>query len=161
MNASSLSEIIIILIGAVEVVIGIYLINIFRMPSDIIKLLSRDVDMTIKKQNQVIADLMIKVDVLLKKEGGSSLPININKRPTQPAAEINFPIDLGSPNTQILELLKKEPLNSAQVQSIIRKSREHTARELKRMTEMGLVERDVSKRPYTYKITNKGRNSIT
>jgi len=161
-NIYLLADVLIIVVAVIEIFIGIYLINIFRVPSDIIKLLRNDVDITIKKQNQVIADLMIKVDILLKREDNHLAINNSNNNTlTQATSEVIPVNESGSLNTQILELLKKGALTSVQVQSIIKKSREHTARELKRMAELGLVERDVTKRPFIYKITNKGLKSIT
>ena len=162
MNIYLLTDALIIAVAVIEIFIGIYLINIFRVPSDIIKLLRNDVDITIKKQNQVIADLMVKVDILFKREHNYPIINNSsNNISTQATSEVVTTNESGSLNIQILELLKKGALTSVQVQSIIKKSREHTARELKRMTELGLVERDISKRPFTYKITNKGLRSIT
>ncbi|MDG7043968.1 MAG: hypothetical protein JRN19_00965 [Nitrososphaerota archaeon] len=162
MNIYLLTDVLIIVVAVIEIFIGIYLINIFRVPNDIIKLLRNDVDITIKKQNQVIADLMVKVDILLKRERNypviNSSSDNIS---TQATSEVITTNESGSLSIQILELLKKGALTSVQVQSIIKKSREHTARELKRMTELGLVERDITKRPFIYKITNKGLESIT
>lgn len=61
---------------------------------------------------------------------------------------------------QVLHLITSGSVTSRDIQIKIEKTREHTARLMKRLSDDGLVERDSSKRPYTYSITSKGREML-
>lgn len=55
-----------------------------------------------------------------------------------------------------LQLVTKKPMTSRDIQITIGRTREHTARLMKRLTDEGLVERKAGTRPYLYSITEKG-----
>lgn len=60
----------------------------------------------------------------------------------------------------VLKLLMEGVQTPKQIQQRINKSREHTARLMKRLFELGYVTREEQKKPYVYKITEKGKESI-
>ncbi|MEM3383565.1 MAG: winged helix-turn-helix domain-containing protein [Nitrososphaerales archaeon] len=60
----------------------------------------------------------------------------------------------------VLKLLKEGEQTPKQIQQKINKSREHTARLMKRLFELGYVTREDQKKPYVYKITEKGESLI-
>ncbi|MCP8303977.1 MAG: hypothetical protein H3Z50_00660 [archaeon] len=60
----------------------------------------------------------------------------------------------------ILELLMKEAQTSRQMQQKIKKSREYTARLMKKLFELGYIDREEEKRPYVYVITEKGKELV-
>ncbi|MEO9308644.1 conserved hypothetical protein [Nitrosotalea sinensis] len=60
----------------------------------------------------------------------------------------------------ILRLITEKPMTSRDIQVTIGRTREHTSRMLKKLFEEGLVERDMSTKPFSYKITDKGLTKI-
>lgn len=62
---------------------------------------------------------------------------------------------------QVLQILAKEGQKPApELKTIIGRTREHTARLMKKLFNEGYVERDVSKIPFTYKISEKIRKPV-
>ncbi len=61
---------------------------------------------------------------------------------------------------QILRMLLDGPLNIRDIRSKIKLSREHLARELKKLYEMGYVERRTDTKPYTYYIKDEKLDEI-
>ncbi|MBS7643518.1 hypothetical protein KEJ26_02895 [Candidatus Bathyarchaeota archaeon] len=57
-------------------------------------------------------------------------------------------------------LLSQGPKSAPEIQKIIGKTREHTARMMKKLFEQGYVERDTSKIPYKYRINEKLRRVL-
>jgi hypothetical protein len=60
----------------------------------------------------------------------------------------------------ILKLLAVRPLTSREVQKSVGRTREHTARLMKRLHDSGLVSRDVNSKPFRYNITDAGRERL-
>jgi len=60
----------------------------------------------------------------------------------------------------VLKLLMEGPKTSRQIEGLIGRSREHTARLMKKLFEMGYVARDMASKPYTYTITDSGRTAL-
>jgi len=60
----------------------------------------------------------------------------------------------------LLMLFKRGPLAVADIKGEIGKTREHTARLMKKLHENGYVERETSTIPYTYKVAERYRTSL-
>ncbi|HEX7032768.1 MAG TPA: hypothetical protein VF172_07205 [Nitrososphaera sp.] len=60
----------------------------------------------------------------------------------------------------ILKLLAEKPRTSREVQLAVGRTREHTARLMKKLHDSGLVSRDVNTKPFTYNITDAGRERL-
>ena len=60
----------------------------------------------------------------------------------------------------VLGLITLKEMTSRDIQITIGRSREHTSRLMKRLFEEGLVERNTKLKPFTYKITEKGRTKL-
>lgn len=60
----------------------------------------------------------------------------------------------------ILKLLVERPRTSREVQHAIGRTREHTARLMKKLHESGFVSRDVNSKPFKYAITDSGRERL-
>jgi hypothetical protein len=60
----------------------------------------------------------------------------------------------------ILKLLAERSLTSREVQQSVGRTREHTARLMKRLHESGLVGRDVNSKPFRYNITDAGQERL-
>lgn len=59
-----------------------------------------------------------------------------------------------------LHQVTESPKTSRDIQGVLGKSREHTARLLKKLYDDGLVERNTETKPYTYSITDAGQKYI-
>lgn len=57
----------------------------------------------------------------------------------------------------VLRLITDKPMTSRDIQITLGRSREHTSRLMKKLFEDGYVIRDTSSKPYTYSITEKGK----
>jgi hypothetical protein len=60
----------------------------------------------------------------------------------------------------ILKLLVEKPRTSREVQLAVGRTREHTARLMKKLHDAGLVSRDVNAKPFRYNITDAGRERL-
>jgi hypothetical protein len=61
----------------------------------------------------------------------------------------------------VLKSLLGRRVTAPEVKSILGSSREHAARIMKSLAEKGLVVRDVSKKPYSYELSDAGRDVVT
>jgi outer membrane biosynthesis protein TonB len=59
-----------------------------------------------------------------------------------------------------LRLLAEGTKNTRQLTDSLKKSREHTARVMKELFELGLVRRNVATKPFVYQITDEGRHGL-
>ena len=61
----------------------------------------------------------------------------------------------------VLKLITEKPMTSRDIEVTFGgRSREHVSRLMKKLFDDGFVERDKTKRPYTYSITDSGRRRI-
>ncbi|MEO9276822.1 MAG: winged helix DNA-binding protein [Nitrososphaera sp.] len=74
------------------------------------------------------------------------------EKPKERVPNMNF----SSATEHVLRLITEKPMTSRDIQITIKRTREHTSRMMKKLFEDGLVERNMSTKPFTYKITEKG-----
>lgn len=60
----------------------------------------------------------------------------------------------------ILKMLSERPRTSREVQEAVGRSREHTARLMKKLHDSGLVARDADTKPFKYIVTDSGRERL-
>jgi predicted transcriptional regulator len=94
----------------------------------------------------------------------TSLPQRPESHESQPSRE---PAPGSAAETELdetqlgaLKLLSGAPMNTRQLTDALRKSREHTARIMKELFELGLVQRNASTKPFVYELTNSGRSLL-
>jgi hypothetical protein len=149
---------------------------------DIGEELSSALEQRLRKQDERIIDMMARLDVLQSRSLQADIPseaaaINAASETSQAASQsvvtpeppvLNVPSvikekdlppapQLDTTERTVLQLLLDRPRTSVEIKSLVNKSREHTARLMKSLFERFLVERDDSKKPYVYRITEKGR----
>ena len=61
----------------------------------------------------------------------------------------------------VLKLITNKSMTSRDIQITLGRSREHTSRLMKKLFEDGYVKRNTSSKPYTYSITNKGKEKLS
>ncbi|HVX01856.1 MAG TPA: helix-turn-helix domain-containing protein [Nitrososphaera sp.] len=97
-----------------------------------------------------------------------SEPVTVTQRPpsiTATATTTTTGVDGSSGQNNgtvdyILKLLADRPRTSREVQHAIGRTREHTARLMKKLHEGGLVSRDANSKPFRYNITEAGRTRL-
>ncbi len=60
----------------------------------------------------------------------------------------------------VLKLITSKSMTSRDIQITLGRSREHTSRLMKKLFEDGYVKRNTISKPYTYSITNKGKEKL-
>ena len=69
-------------------------------------------------------------------------------------------IESVSPVDYVLQLITNKAMTSRDIQITTKRSREHTSRLMKKLFESGLVQRNTETKPYSYSITEKGKEKI-
>jgi predicted transcriptional regulator len=144
------------------------LVSDFEKSNQLAKNLWDALEFRLKKQDERIIDLMVKLEVYSVKASRSlvsSLP-NLSKEMTSKAiGTINKSTtsyasrNIGTEG-QILNLLVEGPKTSIQIKESIGKTREHIARLMKVLFENGLVIRNDKEKPFVYQITQRGRDYL-
>ena len=70
-------------------------------------------------------------------------------------------VKLDETQSAAMRLLSENPKDTRQLTDALRLSREHTARVMKGLFEMGFVKRDDSSKPFVYQLTDEGRNMLS
>ena len=90
-----------------------------------------------------------------KKTGKSEIIVKkLLSTPNIPSLDYTNPVDY------VLQLITDKDMTSRDIQITLKRSREHTSRLMKKLFESGLVQRNIESKPYTYSITEKGKERI-
>jgi hypothetical protein len=118
-----------------------------------------------KEYEDMLVDLRICLDTLEIRTGETSQPTSQHVSDTShntkpPAIRRTLEQEGAGMVDYVLKLLVEGPKTSRQIEGLIGRSREHTARLMKKLYEMGYVTRDMATKPYTYAITDAGKTAI-
>ena len=69
--------------------------------------------------------------------------------------------DLEPTERVVLQLLMERPRTSIEIKTLVKKSREHSARLMKTLFERRLVSRADEKKPFVYELTEEGRRYLS
>ena len=73
----------------------------------------------------------------------------------------NMPsLDHNNPTDYVLHLITNKAMTSRDIQITLKRSREHTSRLMKKLFDDGYVKRNTNSKPYTYSISEKGKEKI-
>jgi len=100
------------------------------------------------KNQQVIENPVISPK---KTEDVSKEPKTIQRMPN---------LDHNNATDYVLHLITNKAMTSRDIQITLKRSREHTSRLMKKLYDDGFVQRNTSTKPYTYSITEKGKEKI-
>ena len=125
----------------------------------------------LRDYDRVIAELRTKVDIMevrSQPQGVTSQQASHQPQPhvapvSEPAAVTQHAAVENENNgttDYILKLLAEKPRTSREVQLAVGRTREHTARLMKKLHDSGLVSRDVNAKPFRYNITDAGRERL-
>ena len=172
---SVMEEFLYVLLGIQVVVLGLQIVILYRLilllkkkevsfPHDIvIKSIIEDFSSKLTTRDEKIAELMVRLEVLEERLKTSfvkppTLKTSVDESKVVKVEKRAISTDV---TTKILEFLSEKSLTSREIRRMINKSREHTARLLKSLYDQGLVDRDSSKKPFRYIITEKGREVLS
>ncbi|HEX2170372.1 MAG TPA: hypothetical protein VHF65_08745 [Nitrososphaera sp.] len=124
----------------------------------------------LREYDKVISEFRTKIDILEDKNQPQRV---ISQHPSQiqphvaPVSESvtitqhpKMENEVNSTTDYILKLLAERPRSSREVQFAIGRTREHTARLMKKLHDLGLVSRDINSKPFQYNITDVGREMM-
>ena len=144
----------------------------YRADGTVIEAVVLEYTRRLRDYDNVIAELSVKVDIM---EVRSETPRTVTSQPSHHAqphvAPPSEPVTItqhanvenqeaNGTTDYILKLLAERPLTSREVQRSVGRTREHTARLMKRLHDSGLVSRDVNSKPFRYNITDAGRERL-
>ena len=124
----------------------------------------------LRDYDKVIAELRAKVDIIDSKVKPHGVVSQDASQPQPHVALMSEPVtvtqhaaigkEVNSTTDYIFKLLAERPRSSREVQLAIGRTREHTARLMKKLHDLGLVSRDVNTKPFRYNITDAGREVL-
>jgi hypothetical protein len=142
----------------------------YRTNEAIIEAVVLEYTRRLRDYDKVIAELRSRVDII---ESGVKPHEVISQHSTQQQSHValmNEPVtvtqhaaigkEVNSTTDYIFKLLAERPRSSREVQLAIGRTREHTARLMKKLHDLGLVSRDVDTKPFRYNITDAGREML-
>ena len=81
--------------------------------------------------------------------------------PEEPKRSTRMPnLDHNNATDYVLHLITNKAMTSRDIQITLKRSREHTSRLMKKLFEDGFVNRNTDSKPYTYSISEKGKEKI-
>ena len=93
-------------------------------------------------------------------EPSESQQVGTSQRPPLPARRLDADFQLDETQLSALKLLSESSKNTRQLTNALERSREHTARVMKELFELGLVRRNDSTKPFVYQLTDDGRRFV-
>lgn len=131
--------------------------------SDIIRPVMSSLDKKIDWYNEKILDLLYRVDLLeTQRRVSSELVISQMSTDNEQNKHVsNDHQNISGMEITILQLLREGAKSSIEIQKKLGKSREHVARVMKQMYEVGYINRDMSKKPFSYTLSELGNSLIT
>jgi CRP-like cAMP-binding protein len=123
----------------------------------------------LRDYDRVIAELRSRVDIVEVRSQPAQTMSQVSHQTqphvapaSDPAAVTQYVIEKEGNGTTdyILKLLVEKPRTSREVQLAVGRTREHTARLMKKLHDSGLVSRDVNTKPFRYNITDAGRERL-
>ena len=129
-----------------------------------IRLDSLDIQKTQEKQPEPSQELTQFLEKLTKNETVKSPPESLEKPrsvPENPPTAPRMPnLDHSNSVDYVLQLITHKAMTSRDLQITLKRSREHTSRLMKKLFEDGYVNRNIDSKPYTYSISEKGKEKI-
>ena len=123
-----------------------------------------DMTTTTAKQTQDLLERLLETtrtnDKQIVHKVKDSLDSKQPKKAIVPVTDTTITKHITNITDTVLQLITNNVISSRDIQMNLGKSREHTARLLKKMYDDGYIKRDVENRPYTYSITEKGKSRL-
>jgi hypothetical protein len=125
----------------------------------------------LRDYDKVIAELRARLDIMevrsqpyvtsqSRQPQPHVAPVSEPAAVTQHATAVEERQENNGTTDYILKLLVERPRTSREVQHAVGRTREHTARLMKKLHDSGLVSRDVNSKPFKYAITGSGQERL-
>lgn len=146
----------------------------YRADDSVVEAVVLEYTRRLRDYDRMMAELRTKIDVMeLRTQAAAQQQQQQQSRPPQPhVATVSEPVAVTQHATTVMEaerpdgqngttdyilkLLAERPRTSREVQHAVGRTREHTARLMKKLHDSGLVSRDVESKPFKYAITDPG-----
>lgn len=124
----------------------------------------------LRDYNKAISELQARIDILEDRVQSERTTSQQSSQIQSHVTPVSEPVtitqhqkienEVNSTTDYILKLLAERPRSSREVQLAIGRTREHTARLMKKLHDLGLVSRDINTKPFRYNITEAGREML-
>ena len=124
----------------------------------------------LRDYNKAISELQARIDILEDRVQSERTTSQQSSQIQSHVTSVSEPVtitqhqkienEVNSTTDYILKLLAERPRSSREVQLAIGRTREHTARLMKKLHDLGLVSRDINTKPFRYNITEAGREML-
>jgi hypothetical protein len=142
----------------------------YRTNEAIIEAVVLEYTRRLRDYDKVIAELRVRVDIIDSRAKPHEVISQDSTQEQSHVALMSEPVtvtqhaviekEVNSTTDYIFKLLAERPRSSREVQLAIGRTREHTARLMKKLHDLGLVSRDVNTKPFRYNITDAGREML-
>jgi hypothetical protein len=142
----------------------------YRTNEAIIEAVVLEYTRRLRDYDKVIAELRARVDIIDSRTKPHEVISQDSTQQQSHVALMSEPVtvtqhvaiekEVNSTTDYIFKLLAERPRSSREVQLAIGRTREHTARLMKKLHDLGLVSRDVNTKPFRYNITDAGREML-
>ena len=142
----------------------------YRTNEAIIEVVVLEYTRRLRDYDKVIAELRARVDIIDNRAKPHEVISQDSTQQQSHVALMSEPVtvtqhaviekEVNSTTDYIFKLLAERPRSSREVQLAIGRTREHTARLMKKLHDLGLVSRDVNTKPFRYNITDAGREML-
>jgi hypothetical protein len=170
-----ISGVVAFLVGMASITIYTKLKTVFeegryRTNEAIIEAVVLEYTRRLRDYDKVIAELRARVDIIDNRAKPHEVISQDSTQQQSHVALMSEPVtvtqhaaiekEVNSTTDYIFKLLAERPRSSREVQLAIGRTREHTARLMKKLHDLGLVSRDVNTKPFRYNITDAGREML-
>jgi hypothetical protein len=142
----------------------------YRTNEAIIEAVVLEYTRRLRDYDKVIAELRSRVDIIDSRAKPHEVMsqdstqqqshVTLMSEPVTVTQHAAIEKEVNSTTDYIFKLLAERPRSSREVQLAIGRTREHTARLMKKLHDLGLVNRDVNTKPFRYNITDAGREML-
>ncbi|MDP9015689.1 MAG: hypothetical protein M3M87_02885 [Thermoproteota archaeon] len=142
----------------------------YKTNEAVVEAIVLDYTRKLRDYDKIISELRARIDML---ENRAQPQRVISQQPSQiqpHVGPVSEPVtitqhqkienEVNSTTDYIFKLLAERPRSSREVQLAIGRTREHTARLMKKLHDLGLVGRDINTKPFRYNITDAGREML-
>jgi len=142
----------------------------YKTNEAVVEAIVLDYTRKLRDYDKIISELRARIDIL---ENRAQPQRVISQQPSQiqpHVGPVSEPVtitqhqkvesEVNSTTDYIFKLLAERPRSSREVQLAIGRTREHTARLMKKLHDLGLVGRDINTKPFRYNITDAGREML-
>ncbi len=158
----NIETVLMVVLAYIVGIVSVMIFNRFRVGAPVVA----EYDKRMREYEDMLVDLRIRLDTLEIRSGErtSDTSQTVSQQPSdaghKPTIRRTLEQEGSGMVDYVLKLLMEGPKTSRQIEGLIGRSREHTARLMKKLFEMGYVTRDMTSKPYTYAITVSGRSTL-